>query len=104
LRLSIGKSELIFPILNFFEVCPFDKHNKKLFLTSLEFFNELIGESGNRGIQTIFNHYFTNKGDSVEFFMKVKQLFDAINFEYRANYKCKRIYDSIEQLSKDSKL
>jgi len=27
--------------------------------------------------------------------MKIKMLFDAINFEDRANYKCKKIYDSI---------
>lgn len=36
--------------------------------------------------------------------MKIKQLFDAINFEDRANYKCKKIYDSVEQLLKDSRL
>lgn len=72
LRVQIGKSELIFPILNFFEVCSFDKANKELFLVCLEFFNELIGEEGNRNIQTIFNQYFTNKADSIEFFMKIK--------------------------------
>lgn len=55
-------------------------------------------------IQTIFNQYFINKADSIEFFMKIKVLFDAINFEDRANYRCKKIFDSIEQLSKDSKL
>jgi hypothetical protein len=37
LRMQIGKSELIFPILNFFEVCNFDARNKKLFLVCLEF-------------------------------------------------------------------
>ena len=52
-----------------------------------------MGEEGNRPIQTIFNQYFNNKADSLEFFMKIKQLFDEINFEDRANYKSKKIYE-----------
>lgn len=55
----------------------------------------MIGEDGNRSVQTIFNQYFTNKSDSIEVFMKIKKLFDTINYEERANYKCKKIYDSI---------
>lgn len=36
--------------------------------------------------------------------MKVKQLFDEINFEDRANYKCKKIYEGMEAYSRDSRL
>lgn len=43
LRLQIGKSELIYPVLNFFETCYFDSRNKRLFLVCLEFLTELIG-------------------------------------------------------------
>jgi hypothetical protein len=102
--MQIGKSELIFPILNFFEVCVLNKNNKELFLLCIEFFNELIGENGNRSIQNIFYQYFSSKADSIEFFMKIKSLFDAIKFDDRVTYKSKKIYDSIEQMRRDCRL
>lgn len=73
-RHLMGKSELVFPILNYFETAVMSVANRRLFLTSLEYVNELLGDDGNRMIQTIFNSYFTNKSDSIDFFMKIKQI------------------------------
>ncbi len=92
----MGKSQLIFPILNYFEVCHFDADNKKLFLVCLEFLTELVGQEGNKFIQTIFNNYFTNKSDSIHFFMKIKTILREINFQDSATYKCKRLLDAMD--------
>ena len=95
---------MIFPILNYFETCHFSAQNKELFLDCLQFYNELIGQEGNKVIQTIFNQYFKNKTDSYEFFIKIKQIFDELNFEDRAIYKCKKLADGIEAFSNDVQL
>jgi hypothetical protein len=73
-RNLMGKSELVFPILNYFETCTMSVPNRQLFLVSLQYLNTLLGDDGNRNIQTIFNSYFTNKSDSIDFFMKIKQI------------------------------
>jgi hypothetical protein len=70
--------------------------NRELFLVSLEYLNSLLGDDGNRMIQTIFNSYFTNKSDSIDFFMKIKQILNEINFQQAALYKCRRLYDGID--------
>ena len=36
--------------------------------------------------------------------MKIKQLFDEINFEDLARYKCKKLYEGMEALSRDCRL
>ena len=70
----------MFPILNFFEICHFDARNKKIFLICLEFLTELIGQDGNKFIQKIFNNYFTNKNDSINF-LRIKAVLREIGFE-----------------------
>ena len=39
-----------------------------------------MGKDGNRFVQTIFNNYFTNKDDSINFFMKIKAILREISF------------------------
>ncbi len=95
-RHLMGKSELIFPILNYFETAILDVPNRRLFLSSLAYLNELLGDDGNRIIQQIFNSYFTNKSDSIDFFMKIKQILNEINIQQAAQYKCRRLADGIE--------
>jgi hypothetical protein len=92
----MGKSELLFPILNYFETCIFDSQNRALFLDNLIYLNELLGDDGNRTIQAIFNSYFTNKSDSLNFFLKIKQILKELNFQERATYKCKKLSDGLE--------
>ena len=53
-------------------------------------------------IQTIFNSYFTNKTDSADFFMKIKQILGEINFQQTAQYKCRRLYDGILSYARDA--
>lgn len=75
--------------------------NRKLFLVSLQYLNVLLGDDGNRMIQTIFNSYFTNKSDSIDFFLKIKQILNEINFQQAALYKCRRLYDGVDSYSHD---
>ena len=91
----MGKSELLFPILNYYETAALDVSNRKLFLDCLTFINNLLGDDGNRTIQTVFNSYFTNKSDSIDFFMKIKQILSEINIQQAAHYKCRRLADGI---------
>jgi hypothetical protein len=100
-RNLMGKSELVFPILNYFETSTMNVSNRKLFLVSLQYLNSLLGDDGNRMIQTIFNSYFTNKSDSIDFFMKIKQILNEINFQQAALYKCRRLSDGIDSYYND---
>jgi hypothetical protein len=56
----------------------------------------LIGEDGNRFIQTIFNNYFTNKDDSINFFLRIKAILREIAFEEQATYQCKKLIDGMD--------
>lgn len=47
-------------------------------------------------MQTIFNNYFTNKDDSINFFMRIKTILGEISFEEQASYKCKKMIDGME--------
>jgi hypothetical protein len=73
-RMLMGKSEIIFPFLNYIEITKLNPTSVKILKLFIELLNELLSEEGNEVIQKILHQYFSNKPESFELFAKIKQV------------------------------
>ena len=103
LRLLLAKSEIIFPLLNYFEDCKLTKESKKLFKIFIEFLNELLGEEGNKTIQGILHQYFSHKVKSIEIFLKIKRIIAQVNFEKTIDLRSKLVSNAMKDLKQLTK-
>lgn len=102
-RMLMGKSEIIFPFLNYLEITKLNRYSVKILRLFVELVNELLSEEGNKVIQKILHQYFSNKPESYELFFKIKQVIGQVDLDKSTRMRSRSISTAMQQLRRSAR-